>query len=213
MKTLALLFVSATVLAAPSMLSEMVSLPRVAYILGRWFDGPHDGFKARCSGGDVDLPNIEGHESVAVGVSCGYETTLSSVVAGLDWVVETASSDATVIVPDHLRGHRIVEDRLDSMRECGMNVPGALVAAQSSPLPADFFRGFMLCVALIAMCTGYHRLFRTRVARPIERRYTWEMTARDRKCLADRQTYAGQADDQAAARVRRESFKSSRPQG
>lgn len=212
MKTFALLFVSATVLAAPALLSDMVSLPRVAYILGRWFDGPHDGFKAHCSGGDDDLPNVAGHESVSVAVTCGYETTLSSVVAGLDWVVETAASDATVIVPDHLRGHRIVEDRLDTMRDTGMNVPAALVSLPSTlPLVSrgsfDFIVGFMLCAALIALCAGSRRLIKTRVARPMLRRHTWEMTVKDL------QTYAGQADDQAAAKMRRESFKTYRPTG
>lgn len=212
--TFAALFVS--VLAAPALLSEMVSVPRAAYILGRWFDGPHDGYRAICAGVDDESPSIDGHESVSVAVTCGYETSLSSVLAGLDWVVQTASSDATVIVPDNLRGHQAVEGRLDSMRECGMNVPGALVPAPvltshgSPTVHLDFLSGFVLCAALIALFAGSRRLFAVRAASPLLRRHTWEMSARDRK---DLHAYAGQAADQADARARRESFKISRPAG
>lgn len=198
--TFAALFVSATVLAAPALLSEMVSLPRVAYILGRWFDGPHDGYRGRCSGAHAESPTIDGHESVSVAVTCGYETSLSSVIAGLDWVVDTAASDATVVVPDHLRGHRAVEDRLDSMRECGMNVPAAFMAPQSpsreSMLPA-FAMGFAACSCFLTACALARSLIRRKApGSPMHRRHTWDMTARDRR--------AWQAGDQEAARARRE---------
>jgi hypothetical protein len=181
----------------------MVSLPRAAYILGRWFDGPHDGYRTRCSGVDGERPAIDGHESVSVAVTCGHETTLSSVMAGLDWVVETASSDATVIVPDHLRGHRAVEDRLDSMRVCGMNVPDALLpepAPVPRSFPADFFVGFAVCAALLAVYAAARRFFTKRAVKPLVRRHTW--SSRDRK---DLQTYADPVQEH-----RRASFNKSR---
>lgn len=207
---LTIFFATATVLAAPAILSEMVSLPRVAYVFGRWFDGPHDGFQVSCAGHDAVRPVIPDHESVSVGVTCGYDTTLSSVVAGLDWVMGAATVDSKVVVPDHLRGHRAVEDRLDSMRECGMDVPDAFVATERkrSSLPAFAF-GFAACSCLLTACACARGFFKPKApCSPIHRRHTWEMTARDRM---DLHAYAGQADDQEAARARRESFKSYRP--
>lgn len=179
MRALAILFAAATVMVA----SIEESLPRVAFVLGPPFEGPHDGFRSRCAGDDRFRPQIDGHEAVSVAVTCGYDTHLSSVLAGMDWIMDNAGGeDTTVVVPRNMRGSRLVEGRLDVMRGCGMTVPPAMPPPHRAGHGAsvDFAIGFFACSAMLALAACVRRTIpAARPSKLVGRRHTWDMSRRD----------------------------------